>query len=49
MAADWALEEMRTVDLKDARTNARLLEILTQLGARAPAPAYPKPAAGMRR
>ena len=37
MAADWALEEMRTVDLKDARTNARLLEILTQLGARSSA------------
>ena len=37
MAADWALEEMRTVDLKDARTNARLIEILTQLGARSSA------------
>ena len=34
MAADWVMEEMRTVDLKDARTNARLLEVLTQLGGR---------------
>ena len=34
MAESWVLEEMRTVDLKDARTNARLREVLSQLGAR---------------
>lgn len=34
MADTWVLEETRTVDLKDARTNARLREVLTQLGKR---------------
>ena len=34
MAESWVMEEMRTVDLKDARTNARLREVLTQLGQR---------------
>lgn len=34
MADAWVLEEMRTLDLKDARTNARLREVLTELGQR---------------
>ena len=34
MAESWVLEEMRTVDLKDARINARLCEVLTQFGQR---------------
>ena len=34
MAESWALEEMRTVDLKDLRANARLREVLSQLGER---------------
>jgi hypothetical protein len=34
MADAWVMEETRTVDLKDARTNARLREVLTQLGQR---------------
>jgi hypothetical protein len=31
MAASWVMEEMRTVDLKDKRLNARLQEVLCQL------------------
>lgn len=34
MADAWVMEETRAVDLKDARTNARLREVLTQLGQR---------------
>lgn len=34
MAESWVLEEMRTIDLKDKRTNARLNEVLTQLSER---------------
>lgn len=34
MADTWVMEEMRAVDLKDARTEARLREVLTQLGQR---------------
>lgn len=34
MADAWAMEEMRTVDLKDARLNTRLREVLTSLGQR---------------
>ena len=32
MATAWAVEEMRTVDLKDERLNHRLAEVLSQLG-----------------
>lgn len=34
MAESWVVEETRTVDLKDARLDARLREVLTQLGQR---------------
>ena len=34
MAEGWVLEETRTVDLKDARLNARLREVLAQLSER---------------
>jgi hypothetical protein len=34
MAEGWVVAETGTVDLKDARLNARLREVLTQLGAR---------------
>jgi len=34
MAATWVLEEMQTVDMPDARIEARLYEVLTQLGER---------------
>ena len=34
MANTWVMEETRAVDLKDVRTNARLREVLTQLGQR---------------
>jgi hypothetical protein len=34
MLAPWIVEELRTVNLKDARLNARLKEVLSQLAAR---------------
>ncbi len=34
MAEPWAKEEMRSADLKDARLNARLVEVLSALGGR---------------
>jgi hypothetical protein len=34
MAATWVLEEMQDLNMNDARTNARLCEVLTQLGRR---------------
>lgn len=34
MAESWVLEELRTVDLNDARLNARFREVLTQLSER---------------
>jgi hypothetical protein len=34
MLAPWAIDEMKTVDLKDKRLNKRLLEVLSQLGNR---------------
>jgi hypothetical protein len=34
MVAPWVLDEMQTVDLKDKRLDARLREVLSQLGAR---------------
>src|SRR5579862_1203837 len=34
MHAPWVVDEMETVDLKDKRLDARLREVLSQLGAR---------------
>ncbi len=32
MVIPWVIDEMKDVDLKDARLNARLAEVLSQLG-----------------
>ncbi len=32
MVVSWALDEMKTADLKDKRLNNRLREVLSQLG-----------------
>ena len=34
MLAPWAHEEMKTADLKDKRLNARLVQVLSDLGER---------------
>jgi hypothetical protein len=34
MLAPWVVDEMKTADLKDKRLDARLGEVLSQLGAR---------------
>jgi hypothetical protein len=45
MPESWVLEETRTTDLKDARLNARLREVLEQLGGR-PAAGIPEACGG---
>jgi hypothetical protein len=48
MADSWVMEEMGTVDLKDARLNARVREVLTQLGQR-PTASIPAACGGTRK
>ena len=48
MLAPWAVEEMKTADLKDKRLNDRLAIVLSQLGAH-PTASIPAACGGLRR